>query len=123
VAHTTLLIYVEAYRIVADVLARLEPDQGMDQKSCVNQALKYGRQAWLQRRISSEASIGKLLFQNGYQVLQHRGLTEPGDSSVVEARNATARLLRELSLRLERIRAIATAQRSSRLGHHQNQQE
>jgi glycerol-3-phosphate O-acyltransferase len=115
VAHTTLLIYVEAYRIVADLLARLPADQGLDEKNCVSQALKYGRQALLQRRISSEASIGKLLFQNGYKVFQHQGMTEAGGSEVVEARRDAARQLRELALRLNRIKGIAAAQRGTQL--------
>ncbi len=115
VAHNALLIYVEAYRIVADLLARLEPDQGLDEKDCINQALKYGRQAWLQRRISSEASIGKLLFQNGYKVFQHRGLTEPGVNALAHERRSAARQLRELALRLGQIKGIATAQRATQL--------
>ena len=42
------------------------------------EALKFGRQAYLQRRISSEASIGKLLFSNGFKMLESRRLTEAG---------------------------------------------
>ena len=115
VAHNALLIYAEAYRIVADLLARLGPDQGLEEKDCINQALKYGRQAWLQRRISSEASIGKLLFQNGYKVFKHRGLTEPGGEDISHKRSGAARQMRELALRLGRIRGIATAQRATQL--------
>jgi glycerol-3-phosphate O-acyltransferase len=121
VAHTTLLIYVEAYRIVADLLAKLPQDKGMDEKSCVNQALKYGRQAWMQRRISSEASIGKLLFQNGYKVFAHRGLTEAGGPEVVAARRAAARKLRLLAVRLGQIKGIATAQRVSQFDEQDNE--
>jgi glycerol-3-phosphate O-acyltransferase len=77
--------------------------------------LKYGRQAWLQRRISSEASIGKLLFQNGYKVFQHRGLTEPGVNALAHERRSAARQLRELALRLGQIKGIATAQRATQL--------
>jgi glycerol-3-phosphate O-acyltransferase len=115
VAHNALLIYTEAYRIVADLLARLEPDQALEEKDCINQALKYGRQAWLQRRISSEASIGKLLFQNGYRVFKHRGLTDAGGDDIAEERKAAARQMRELALRLARIKGIATAQRATQL--------
>jgi glycerol-3-phosphate O-acyltransferase len=115
VAHNALLIYTEAYRIVADLLARLDPDQGLEEKDCIQQALKYGRQAWLQRRISSEASIGKLLFQNGYQVFKHRGLTEAGGDDIAQQRSAAARQIRELALRLGQIRGIATAQRATQL--------
>jgi len=68
-------------------------------------ALKYGRQAYLQRRISSEASIGKILFANGYKQLQHRGLTEPGDGDLAARRVAIAQELRDLARRTHRIRA------------------
>ncbi len=114
-AHNALLIYTEAYRIVADLLARLQPGQGLEERDCINQALKYGRQAWLQRRISSEASIGKLLFQNGYKVFKHRGLTEAGGDNIARERSANARQMRELALRLGQIRGIATAQRATQL--------
>ncbi len=111
VAHTALLTYVEAYRVVAELLARLEPGEELDQKACVAQALKYGRQAYLQRRISSESSIGKILFQNGYQLMQNLGLTDPGGESLVVERKKLAQDLRRLAMRLDRIKGIATAQR------------
>ena len=49
-------------------------------------ALKFGRQAYLQRRISSEASIGKLLFRNGFKMLQSRRLTDAGGPMLAERR-------------------------------------
>ncbi len=64
VAHATLLPYVEAYWIVAEILERLEPGAGIEEKDCVAQSLKLGQQRYLQRRISSKASIAKLLFAN-----------------------------------------------------------
>ncbi len=106
VAHVTLLTYVEAYSVVSDLAARLPAEQGMDEQACVNEALKLGRQLYLQRRISSESSIGKLLFRNGFQVLQHRGLTSADGAEVGEQRQKLARQLRELKRRLEVIRAI-----------------
>ena len=48
--------------------------KSIDEKTCVAKALTYGKQAYLQRRISSEASIAKLLFQNGYKLADHLGL-------------------------------------------------
>jgi glycerol-3-phosphate O-acyltransferase len=113
VAHATLLTYVEAYRVVADLLAGLGADQGLEQKDCVSRALKYGRQAYLQRRITSEASIGKILFQNGFQQMQHLGLTEGGGEEVAAGRVAAAQQLRELARRVERIRARVMDRRGS----------
>jgi hypothetical protein len=51
-----------------------QPGAPLSEKDCVQQSLAYGRQAYLQRRISSEASIGKLFFSNGYKLLDNYGL-------------------------------------------------
>ena len=73
--------------------------------------MKLGRQAYLQRRISSESSIGKLLFKNGYQMLANRSLTEGGDDSMKEQRANMALELRDVLRRIEVIRAIGVASR------------
>ncbi|MEH6551482.1 MAG: glycerol-3-phosphate 1-O-acyltransferase [Pseudomonadales bacterium] len=109
VAHTVLLTYAEAYTVVSDLLARLKPGETMDQKTVVDTALKYGRQAYMQRRISSEASIGKILFKNAYQLFSHRNLTEGEGSELAEKRIASARELHDLIKQLNRIAAIANA--------------
>ena len=95
-------------------LAGLDASESLEEKACVEAAMKYGRQAYLQRRISSEASIGKILFQNGYQMLQHRGLTEGGKEDIAFRRTAAAQDLRELAQRLERIRGRVMGRRSSK---------
>ncbi|TDG15419.1 glycerol-3-phosphate 1-O-acyltransferase [Seongchinamella unica] len=113
VAHVTLLTYAEAYSVVASMLARKEPFESLEEDECVNEALTYGRQAYLQRRISSESSIGKLLFKNGYKMLQSRNLTEGGRESLKAERLDLARELRELLRRIDIIRAIGVANRNA----------
>ena len=112
IAHASLLIFVEAYTVVLDLLARLEPDQGLDEKTCVARALKEGKQAYLQRRITSEASIGKILFQNGYKLANNLGLTEGGGDDVAARRSEILREFHDLSKRLERIAFIARHSRA-----------
>ena len=111
VAHMVLLPFVEAYRVVADVLARQSAGAALDERECVQQALAYGRQAYLQRRISSQASIGKLFFSNGYRLLDNLGLTREveGEATQVQgdARLQMAQTFRDLQRRLERVRAAA----------------
>ncbi|MFN2289039.1 MAG: glycerol-3-phosphate 1-O-acyltransferase [Chromatocurvus sp.] len=107
VAHSVMLPYIEAYRIVADVLARQPGGSALDEKDCIAQSLAYGKQAYLQRRISSEASIGKLLFQNGYKLMSNFGLTGSGDGDLAAARLELAQEFRTLQRRVERIRAQA----------------
>ena len=113
VAHVTLLTYTEAYSVVASMLARKEPYESLEESQCVDEALTYGRQAYLQRRISSESSIGKLLFKNGYKMLQSRNLTEGGADSMKTERLELARELRELLRRIDVIRAIGVANRNA----------
>ncbi len=113
VSHVTLLTYAEAYSVVASLLARLDNTQSLEEDSCVEQALKFGRQAYLQRRISSESSIGKQLFKNAYKMMQSRKLTDCSDPDVAENRIDLARQIRDLLRRIDLIRAIGVASRGS----------
>jgi len=106
-AHATLLPFVEAYSVVFDLLARLAATDSLQEEECVTQALKVGKQAYLQRRITSEASIGKLLFQNGYKLAGNLELTTGGRENVSELRIQLLRDFKELSRKLERIRLMA----------------
>ena len=107
VAHSTLLHFVEGYRIVADVLALQADDAEIDEAECVNKALAYGRQAYLQQRISSQASIGKLLFKNAFSLCSNMGITRGGDASLGARRRELSQDLRELAHRIDIIRTIA----------------
>jgi len=106
VAHASLKPYIEAYRIVADVFATLGPNETLDQKAAVTAAFKYGRQAYLQRRISSNASLGEILFKNGHKLLDSYDLVAVGDTDLVERRKKMSKDLRNLSHRVEQIRAL-----------------
>ncbi|HMO77509.1 MAG TPA: glycerol-3-phosphate 1-O-acyltransferase, partial [Sphingopyxis sp.] len=70
VGHAILLPFAEAYSVVADLLARAKPGEAVDDKALLAAALVEGRQAYLLRRISSEAAIGKLLFENGLSLMR-----------------------------------------------------
>ena len=107
VAHASLTPFIESYRIVADCFARLEPNETLDEKSCMNMAFKYGRQAYLQRRISSKASIGQNLFKNAYKLLDSYGVVDAGGNDLKQRRKQISKDLRLLSYRLERIRVLA----------------
>lgn len=107
VAHATLTQFVEAYYVVADVVAMTPHDTKLDADDCLRQCFAYGRQAFLRRRISSEASIGKLLFQNGFKWMENRGLTASGGTELAERRAQMSQSLRELMHRLHQIQALA----------------
>ena len=107
VAHATFLPFIEAYSVVFGLLARLDASGLMEEDDCISQSLKEGKQAYLQRRISSEASIGKILFQNGYKLAENLDLTQGGGDDTAERRIQLLRDFKELLRRLERIRLMA----------------
>ena len=112
VAHASLTPFIEAYRIVSDNLARLDAMQSWDEEEMLDLSFKYGKQLYLQRRISSRASMGKMLFTNAYKLLDSYGLVEavqePSDKNeLTKKRKKMSRDLRLLSNRLEKIRVMA----------------
>ncbi len=104
IGHAVFLPFVEAYTVVLDILSRLEPGDVIDKKSCVELALKEGKQAYLLRRITSEASIGKILFENGFKMAAGLGLTGETTEETIAERKALLRKFRALSRRMERSR-------------------
>lgn len=104
VGHAVLLQYAEAYSVVFDLLARLDDGIAPDEKAICDAALMEGRQAYLLRRISSEAAIGKLLFANGFALARHIGLTGVTDNAVRAGRRAMLRELRTMAARMEAMR-------------------
>jgi len=52
-AHATLLPFVEAYSVVFDLLVRAGNEAAPGEEECIAQSLKAGKQAYLQRRITS----------------------------------------------------------------------
>lgn len=109
IAHAVLLPYVEAYAVVLDLLARLGEGERLDAQHCVILALREGRQAYLLRRISSEASIGRILFENGYRLAENLGLAGAGTAEVIGKRRALLQELQSLARRMERLRLEALA--------------
>ena len=95
-AHSVLRAFTEAYAIVADVLSERKRT-ACETTDIVNDCLKRGKQAMLQRRITSEESIGKLMFSNGANLARNRGLLEADkkderESFVVEVDDVARRL-------------------------------
>lgn len=107
IAHATLRPYIEAYRIVIDVFAGLNENQTLDQKAVLAKAFKYGKQAYLQRRINSKASIGELLFKNAFKVVEANDLLNLDDKDIVQRRKKASKRLRTLTHQLEHIRRLA----------------
>ncbi len=109
VGHAVLLSFAEAYSVVADLLSRAAPGEAVDDKAIEAAALAEGKQAYLLRRISSEAAIGKLLFANGLSLMRHMGLAEPATPDILAARRALLMELRGLANVMETMRLSTLA--------------
>ncbi len=107
--HAVLLPFVEAYLILFEQLVQLGDGAVPEMKALVAQGLSEGRQAYLLRRISSQASLGKILFENGYQLAEHLGLTASTTAAVRAKRRALLAELRSLARRMERMRIDVVA--------------
>ncbi|MGD0244846.1 MAG: glycerol-3-phosphate 1-O-acyltransferase [Streptosporangiaceae bacterium] len=111
VSHVMVRPFVEAYRIVADVLVNDDVAASEPDSEVTSRALGLGQQYVAQRRLRSAESVSVLLFQTGLQVARNRGLLgngDPGADAELAARRAE--FLDELRLlvrRLDRIEDLA----------------
>jgi glycerol-3-phosphate O-acyltransferase len=104
VSHIIVRPFVEAYRLVADVLA--SDDSLVDDAEVTRRALGLGRQYVAQRRLRSSESVSVLLFQTALQLARNRGLFE-ADEDLPKRRAAFLTELRSLVRRLDRIEDLA----------------
>ncbi|NNC90900.1 MAG: glycerol-3-phosphate 1-O-acyltransferase [Acidimicrobiia bacterium] len=64
--------FMEAYGVVADVLAVAE--EPIDRKTAIDRSLALGKQYRLQNRIAAEESVSKTVFESAFQLAGNRGL-------------------------------------------------
>lgn len=107
IAHACLRTFVESYRVVFEIVAQLPEDAVIDEKECVSQALRYGRQAFLQGQLTSEASIVKTDFSNACSWLKNQGLMEATTNDITSQRHQLVYAMRTLEQRLGSISVIA----------------
>jgi glycerol-3-phosphate O-acyltransferase len=105
VSHIIVRPFVEAYRLVADVLAG--DDGPADDAEVIQRALGLGQQYVAQRRLRSSESVSVLLFQTALQLARNRKLLETGED-VPKRRADFLTELRGLIGRLDRIEDLAT---------------
>jgi glycerol-3-phosphate O-acyltransferase len=101
--------FVEAYRLVADVLASedVSADADLaDDAEVTRRALGLGHQYVAQHRLRSSESVSVLLFQTALQLARNRGLFEPGED-LPKRRAAFLSELRALLRRLDQIEDLA----------------
>jgi glycerol-3-phosphate O-acyltransferase len=109
VSHVVVRPFVEAYWLVADVLASEAsggPCGPVEEQAVIRRALGLGHQYVAQRRLRSSESVSVLLFQTALQLAANRGLLAGGED-VAARRHAFLAELRGLLRRLDRIEDVA----------------
>jgi glycerol-3-phosphate O-acyltransferase len=99
VSHVLVRPFVEAYRLVADVLTA--DDTVSEEAEVTRRALGLGRQYVAQHRLSGTESVSVLLFQTALQLASNRGLLETGGDAPArraEFLDELRRLVRRLDL-------------------------
>ena len=104
VSQVVVRPFVDAYRLVADVL--VHDNTVVSDSEVIRRALGLGRQYVAQRRLRSSESVSALLFQTALQLARNRGLLEPGPD-LAERRAAFLAELRDLVRRLDQIENLA----------------
>lgn len=77
-AHRVLRPFLEAYRLVGDLLERQPVDQPVDEAALLRDCLALGRQYSLQRHVKRAESVSKVLFQTALRLARNRDLLAPG---------------------------------------------
>jgi glycerol-3-phosphate O-acyltransferase len=109
-AHRVLQSFVEAYGVVAELLAARDPSAEIEEKDFARECLGAGRQWRMQGRLRSSESISKELYRGGLKLAANRGLVDPGPEDLVERRREFAREIGGVARRLARIRQLAIAE-------------
>ncbi len=109
VGHAALLPFVEAYTLVFEQLAAAQPGEDIDAATSTRRTLDQAERAYLLRRISSQASIGRILFENGYQLAANLRLAGPANEALLAGRREIVAELGALSRRMERMRLESLA--------------
>jgi len=111
-AHRVLLPFLEAYRVVGDLLEREPEADRVDEAAFLQRCLGLGKQYQLQRRIRSAESLSQVLFGTALKLARNRGLLEPGAGGLAERRRAFAAEIRAVTRRADVIDALAASRRA-----------
>jgi glycerol-3-phosphate O-acyltransferase len=111
VAHAVLRSFVDAYRVMASVLAAAGADAVDDKGAFLSRCLKTGKQEQLQGRVFSAESISKSLYETGWRFASYRGLLVADQA---KARHELHQEFRRVNQRLDEILAITLAKADDR---------
>ena len=109
IAHRIVGPFLEAYLVVADLLAAMPPDRPVDPATLVSRSIKVATQRWLQQEIRSPESISKELMTNAVTLAGNRALLGTGGAQLARARFAFASELAEAVRRIGVVREMSLA--------------
>ena len=110
-SHRILRPFVDAWRTVADALLRHDATAPVDPPAFIEKCLSLGRQYVLQKRVHSEESVTKVLFDTALKLAGNRNLLKPGEG-LVERRRAFAEQLKDVVRRLDAVESLAASRRA-----------
>ncbi len=110
-AHRVLRPLLEAYRVVADEVERLDPQVAFDEAKFLSRCLARGRQYQL-RKIAGAESVSNVLFANALRLVRNRELLDESHADAAARRTAFAAELREVLRRIDAIAALAASRRA-----------
>jgi glycerol-3-phosphate O-acyltransferase len=111
-AHRILRPFLEAYRVVADELARRDPKEPVEDGPFLKSCLALGRQYVLQHHVRSAESVSQVLFGNALRLARNRGLLGTDEEALREARRRFSAEIREAIRRVDAVEALAQARRA-----------
>jgi len=109
-AHRTLRPFIDAYRIAADVLLRMDPATKVEEPSFLAACLALGNQYVLQKRVHTSESVSKVLFGTAWKLAGNRGLLAGSD--VATKRRTFADQLKDVVRRLDAMESLAASRRA-----------
>jgi glycerol-3-phosphate O-acyltransferase len=111
VAHLVLRPFVDAYRVVAEELMRIDHGRNVDERLLLKRCLRLGRQWSLQHRITEESVSGEM-FNTAVKLARHRGLLDL-DADAADIAKRRAALVAELDDLQRSIGELAQLRRDS----------
>jgi glycerol-3-phosphate O-acyltransferase len=116
-AHRVIRPFLEAYQVVADMLSSRPADAPFDEGAFLSSCVALGKQYQLQRRIRSQESVSKVLFQTALSLARNHDLV-PAASGAPAAEDLATRQrefaldVRDVVRRIEAIDSIGAARRA-----------
>lgn len=111
-AHRCLRPFVDAYRIAADVLLRMDAGTKVEETAFQTACLSLGKQYVLQKRVHTSESVSKVLFGTAFKLAANRGLLAGAPDEILFKRRAFADQLKNVVRRLDAMESLAASRRA-----------